>query len=142
VQQSEGGATPAGGEFASRPPNYLARAVILTLLLVPLGLLIGASKFVEALNILFGPAYRSEVPGWMTALMAMLAGIAGFMGIIMPIVALAKSLQVNGRFDGGDRLGAESASKRAAYYSKQSIIFLIALLLILFADVFRYLTAS
>jgi hypothetical protein len=100
------------------------------------------SKFADALTALFGPPFRSETPIWMRALMATLAGVAGFMGIIMPIMALAKAMQVNGRFDRGDLLGAESASRRALYYSKQCIIFLIALLLILFADVFRYLTAS
>ena len=140
AHQSE--AAPPSAVAVERPPNYLVRAVILTLLLVPLGLLIGVSKFAEAFNILFGPPFRSEIPGWFSAGMAALAGIAGFMGIFIPVAALAKSLQVNSRFDSGDYLGAESASKRSANYSKQSIIFLFALALILFTDVFRYLTAS
>jgi hypothetical protein len=126
----------------TRPPNYLVRAIILSLLLVPMGLLIAASKFVETLSILYGPPYRSEIPAWMSALMAVLAGLAGFMGIFMPLAALFKSLQVNSRFNAGDYLGAENASKRSAYYSKQSIIFLIALSFIIFADIFRYLSAT
>lgn len=122
----------------SRPPNYLTRALLLSLLLVPLGLLIAASKLAETLNILLGPPYRSEIPAWMSALMTILAGVAALMGIFMPIAALVKSMQVNSRFGAGDYLGAESASKRSLYYSRQSIIFLIALSLIIFTDIFRY----
>jgi hypothetical protein len=128
-----GYATPA------RPPNYLARAIVLTLLLVPLGLLIAGSKLVETLNILFGPPFRSEIPAWMSALMATLAGVAALLGIFTPVAALIKSLQVNGRFNAGDYTGAESASRRAASYSKQSIIFLFVLAILIFTDIFRYL---
>lgn len=123
-----------------RPPNYMVRATVLSLLLVPLGLLIAASKFVETLSILYGPPYRSEIPAWMSALMSILAGVAALMGIFMPLAALIKSLQVGSRFSAGDYLGAESASKRSLYYSRQSIIFLIALSLIIFTDIFRYFT--
>jgi hypothetical protein len=129
----------AGGALPSRPPNYLARAVVLSLLLVPLGLLLALSKLVETLNILSGPPFRSETPAWMSALMAALAGLAAAMGIFMPLAALFKSLQVNSKYDAGDYLGAESASKRAAYYSKQSIIFLFILAVLFFTDIFRYL---
>jgi hypothetical protein len=131
--QSPGGAQPA------RPPNYLGRAILLTLLLVPLGLLIAASKLVETINILFGTPFRSETPAWMSALMAILAGVAALLGIFTPTLALIKSLQVNSKFNAGDYLGAESASKRAAYYSKQSIIFLVVLAILIFTDIFRYL---
>lgn len=126
----------------SRPPNYLVRALILALLLVPLGLLIAVSKFLETLNILYGPPYRSEIPAWMSALMTILAGAAAVMGIFMPIAALVKSLQVNSRFAAGDYAGAESVSKRSLYYSRQSIIFLVVLFVIMFTDIFRYVTAS
>lgn len=129
-----GGATPI-----ARPPSYLARAIVLTLLLVPLGLLIAASKLVETLNILFGTPFRSEIPAWMSALMSILAGVAALLGIFTPIIALIKSLQVNSKFNAGDYLGAESASKRAASYSKQSIIFLFVLAVLIFTDIFRYL---
>lgn len=122
----------------ARPPGYMVRAVILALILVPLGLLIAASKFMEALSALYGPPYRSEIPAWMSALMAILAGAAGLMGILMPLAALFKSFQVGSRYSAGDYLGAESASKRSLYYSRQSIIFLIALSIIIFTDIFRY----
>ena len=124
----------------TRPPSYLLRAVVWTLVLVPLGLLIGVSKLYDALNILFGPPFRSEVPAWMSALMAALAGVAGLLGIFTPVAALVKALQVNSRFDAGDYLGAESASKRAHYYSRQNIIFLFILIILMLTDVFRYLS--
>lgn len=130
-----------GGATLTRPPSYLVRSVVLTLLLVPLGLLIAASKLFDTVTILNGPPYRSEIPRGFGAFMAALAGLAGLMGIFMPLAALIKSQQVNSKFGAGDYLGAESASKRAAYYSKQSIIFLIALSLIIFTDIFRYLTS-
>ncbi len=140
AHQHEGeGRSPVGAE---RPPNYLVRAIVLTLLLVPLGLLIGISKFAEAFSTLSGPPYRSEIPRWFSASMAAIAGLAGFIGIFMPVAALGKSLQVNSLFDSGNFLGAEKASRRSANYSKQSIIYLIALSLILFTDLFRYLTNS
>lgn len=131
-----------GGSSVERPPNYLVRAIILSLLLVPLGLLIAASKFLETLAALNGPSYRSEIPAWMTALMSLLAGVAALMGVFMPLAALTKSLQVNSKFGAGDYAGAESASKRSLYYSRQSIIFLVVLFVIMFTDVFRYMTAS
>lgn len=130
-----------GDTRPARPPNYIARAIVLSLLLVPLGLLIAASKFVETLSILYGPPYRSEIPAWMSALMSILAGAAGLMGIFMPLAALIKSLQVNSKFASGDYAGAESASKRSLYYSRQSIIFMVALSLIIFTDLFRYFTS-
>lgn len=123
----------------SQPPNYLGRAIVLALLVVPLGLLIFASKLLETLSLLTGPAYRSEIPSWVGALMAGLAALVGLMGICMPIAALVKSLQVNSRFARGNYPGAESSSKRALYYSRQSIIFLIALAVIIFTDLFRFL---
>jgi hypothetical protein len=125
----------------TRPPNHLVRAVVLSLLLVPLGLLIAASKSVETLTLLYGPPFRSETPLWMSALMAIMAGVAALMGIFMPVAALAKSLQVNDKFNAGDFAGAQAASRRSAHYSRQSIIFLIALSLIIFTDIFRYATA-
>jgi hypothetical protein len=133
----------AGSKAASptRPPNHLAGAFVLSLLLVPIGLLIAASKLVETINILFGPPYRSETPAWMNALMSIMAGVVALMGIYMAVAALIKSLQVNSRFLAGDYSGAKSASERSASYSKQSIIFLIALSFILFTDIFRYLAS-
>jgi hypothetical protein len=131
-----------GGASVERPPNYMVRAIILSLLLVPLGLLITASKFFETFTVLFGPSYRSEIPSWMTALMSALAGVAALMGIFMPLAALIKSIQVNSKFSAGDYAGADSASKRSLYYSRQSIIFLVVLAVIMFTDIFRYATAS
>jgi uncharacterized membrane protein len=124
----------------AQPPNYLVRATVLSLVLVPLGLLIAASKLVETLGILSGPPYRSEISAWMSALMAMMAGFAALLGIFTPVAAFVKALQVNSKFNAGDYVGAEKASKRAAYYSKQSIIFLFILLVLIFTDIFRYLT--
>lgn len=142
MHQSEASAARATESRPEHPPNYLVRAIILTLVLVPLGLLIAASKLFETISILSGPPFRSEIPAWMSALMSLLAGVAGLMGIFMPLAALIKSLQVNSRFDAGNYAGAESASRRSAYYSRQSIIFLIALSFIIFTDIFRYVTAS
>ncbi|HEX8748027.1 MAG TPA: CD225/dispanin family protein [Pyrinomonadaceae bacterium] len=131
-----------GGSSVERPPNYLVRAIILSLLLVPMGLLIAASKLVETLTVLFGPSYRSEIPAGMTALMSVLAGVAALMGVFMPVAALIKSFQVNSKFGAGDYAGAETASKRSLYYSRQSIIFLVVLAVIMFTDIFRYVTAN
>ena len=137
--------TQSGAQSApsvERPPNYLVRAIIMSLLLVPLGLLIAASKLFETVTVLFGPPYRSEIPSWMTALMSLLAGVAALMGIFMPLAALIKSFQVNSKFGAGDYAGADTASKRSLYYSRQSIIFLVVLVIIMFTDVFRYVTAT
>jgi hypothetical protein len=131
-----------GRAYVTQPPNYLVRATVLSLLLVPLGLLIAASKLVETLGILFGPPYRSEIPAWMSALMAMMAGFAAILGIVTPVAALVKALQVNSRFAAGDYPGAEKASKRAAHYSRQSIIFLFILMVLIFTDIFRYLASN
>ncbi|MBD0370874.1 MAG: CD225/dispanin family protein [Pyrinomonadaceae bacterium] len=128
------------GALPARPPSYLARSLILALLVIPLGLLIAASKLVETINILYHP-HISETPVWMGALMAIMAGVAGLLGLFAPIASLTKSLQVTSRFNAGNYAGAESASKRAANYSKQSIIFLIALSLIILTDLFSFLAS-
>jgi uncharacterized membrane protein YphA (DoxX/SURF4 family) len=115
------------------------RSIVFTVLLVPLGSLLALSKLVETVNILSGPPFRSEIPAWMSALMSALAGLAAVLGIFTPFAALYKSLQVNSKYNAGDYLGAENASKRAAYYSKQNIIFLFILAVLIFTDLFRYL---
>lgn len=130
------------GTSPERPPNYMVRAIILSLLVVPLGLLIAASKFFDIITVLIGPRFISEIPLWMTILMSLLAGVAALMGIFMPLAALIKSFQVNSKFDAGDYAGADKASNRSLYYSRQSIIFLVVLCIIMFTDLFRYVAAT
>ena len=131
-----------GLSSVERPPSYMVRAIILSLLLVPMGLLLAASKFFDVIRVLIGPRFISEIPLWMTILMSLLAGVAALMGIFMPLAALIKSIQVNSKFAAGDYAGADTASKRSLYYSRQSIIFLVVLAVIMLTDVFRYATAS
>lgn len=128
-------------ERPERPPNYIVRSVVLAVLLVPLALLLGASKLVEVVRILFGPPVISEVPAWWDALMEMIKVLVALMGVVMPIIALFKSARVNILYNRGDYLGAESASKKAAYYGRQNIIILIVLIIVIATDVFTYLAS-
>jgi hypothetical protein len=133
--------TPSGQVIDARPerpPNHLMRAIILLLLLVPLCLLMGASSFYTAWSILTGPPFRSESPIWMRALMELLKAVVAVMGFFMPIAALVQALKVNSEYDAGNYGGAEAASKSAAGYSRQSLIFLVLILIIMAADLLRY----
>src|SRR3982751_90493 len=88
-----------------RPPNYLVRAIILMLLLMPLCLLLGSSSLYGTWRILTGPAVRSEVPYGFRALMEFLKAIVGIMGFFMPVAALVKAIKVNADYDAGDYAG-------------------------------------
>lgn len=130
---------PSAGVRSERPPNHLVRAIILFLLVVPIALILAASKVVDTWSILAAPSFRSEIPRGWVALMEILRGLVAVMAVFTPIAALVKSLQVNRRFEAGDFSGAERASKSSAYYSKQSIIFLILIILIIATDLLRFL---
>jgi hypothetical protein len=121
-----------------RPPNHLARAIVLLVLLVPLCLLVGASSFYTAWSALTGPPFRSEVPAWWRAVMELLKTFVALVGFFMPITALAQALKVNREFDAGNYGGAATASKAAATYCRQSIIFLVLILIIMGTDLLRY----
>lgn len=125
-----------------RPPNYLVRAIILALLLMPLGLLLGVSSLYGTWHILTGPPVRSESPAMWRAFMEFLRAVVGWMGVFVPVVALAKSIKVNSEYDAGNYAGAEAASKSAAHYCRQNIIFLVIIILLMALDVLRYSTAS
>ena len=125
-----------------RPPNYLVRAIILMLLLMPLCLLLGSSSLYGTWRILTGPMVRSESPVWMRALMEFLRAVVGIMGFFMPVAALVKSLKVNSEYDTGNYGGAIAASKAAQGYCRQSIIFLVLIIVIMATDVLRYVSAQ
>ena len=136
--------TPSGQPVDARPerpPNYLVRAIILMLLLMPLCLLLGSSSLYGTWRILTGPAVRSEVPYGFRALMEFLKALVGIMGFFMPVAALVKAIKVNAEYDVGDYGGAIAASKAAQGYCRQSIIFLVLVIIIMATDVLRYLSA-
>ncbi len=139
MQQSSD--TPAGRQIdagAARPPNYLVRAITLTLILVPLALLVGLSSLAAFFSYVSGPPFRSEIPSWFRALMELLRVFVAAMGLFMPVLALVKALKVNSRFDAGDYGGAATASREAAGYCRQSIIFVIIIILIMAVDLLRF----
>lgn len=121
-----------------RPPNHLARAIVLLVLLVPLCLLIGGSSAYEAWSILMGPPFRSEVPAWWRAVLELVRVFVALIAFFMPVAALAQSLKVNKEFDAGNYTGAATASKAAANYCRQSLILLVLILIIMAADLLRY----
>lgn len=124
-----------------RPPNYLVRAIILLVILSPLCLLIGGSSLYATFSILTGPPVISETPVWMRALMQLLRVVVGLMGFFMPIVALARALKVNSEFDAGNYGGAAIASKSAGAHCRQSLIFLVLILLIMALELLRYFSS-
>jgi hypothetical protein len=121
-----------------RPPNYLVRAIILALLLMPLGLLIGLSSLYGTWHILTGPPVISEIPVSMRALMEFLRAVVGLMGFFMPIAAIVKAIKVNSEYAAGNYAGAEAASKSAAHYCRQNIIFLVIIIIIMATDLLQY----
>lgn len=125
-----------------RPPNHLVRAIILALLLMPLGLLLGLSSLYGTFHILTGPPIISEAPAWWRALMEFLRAVVGLMGFIMALAGLVKAFKVNSEYAAGNYVGAEAASKSAAHYCRQNIIFLVIIILIMALDVLRYSTSS
>ena len=125
-----------------RPPNYLVGAIILALLLMPLGLLIGLSSLYGTWYILTGPPVISESPAWWRALMEFLRAVVGLMGFLMAIAGLVKAIKVNAEYNAGNYGGAEAASKSAAHYCRQNIIFLVVILVIMATDLLRYFAAS
>jgi hypothetical protein len=130
--------TAPGHLSETRPPNHRARAIVLLLLLVPLSLLIGGSSAYEAWSALTGPPFRSEVPSWLRALMDALKAFVALIAFFMPLAALAQSLKVDKEFDAGNYNGAATASKAAANYCKQSLIFLVLIITIMVTDLMRY----
>ena len=124
-----------------RPPNSLVRAIVLMLLLMPLCLLIGGSSLYETWRILTGPPVISESPAWWRALMEFLKALVGIMGFFMPVAAFVKAIKVNSEYTAGNYGGALAASKSAAGYCKQSIIFLVLILIIMATDVLQYLAS-
>lgn len=132
--------TPSGQPadmHLERPPNHLVRSIIL-LLLVPLCLLVGGSSSYEAWSILTGPPFRSEVPAWWRAVMELIKAFVALIAFFMPIAALIQALKVNTEFDAGNYGGATAASQAAAKYCRQSLIFLVLIIIIMAADLLRY----
>ncbi|HKC65000.1 MAG TPA: CD225/dispanin family protein [Pyrinomonadaceae bacterium] len=125
-----------------RPPDYLARSIILLVILGPLCLFVGGSWLYTGLSLLTGPTGRSEVPAGMRALMEFLKAFVAVAGLIMPIIAVVKAAKVNSEFNAGNYAGADAASKSAATYSKQSILFLVLILIIMATELLRYFGSS
>jgi hypothetical protein len=136
--------TPSGQPVNARPerpPNYLLRAIILTLILIPLCLLLGIGSLYDGWMFLTGPPIRSEIPSWLRAVMEFLKAFVGIVGFFMPLVALVKALKVNSEYAAGNYVGADAASKGAQAYCRQSLIFLVLVIIIMATDVLRYLSA-
>jgi hypothetical protein len=125
-----------------RPPNYVARATVLMVVLVPLCLLLGSSSLFAAWLILTGPPFRSEIPAWMSALMQLLRVLVAVIGLYVPLKAFFMALKVNSEFDAGNYGGAEKASKSAATYCRQSIIYVVLIVMIMGVDLLRYFFSS
>jgi hypothetical protein len=121
-----------------RPPNYLVRAIVLALFLIPLGLLIGLSSLYGTWRILTGPPAMSETPAMWRAFMEFLRAVVGLMGFFMALAAIAKAVKVNSEYTAGNYAGAEAASKAAAHYCRQNIIFLVIIIVMMALDVLRY----
>jgi hypothetical protein len=121
-----------------RPPNYQGRAIVLLVVLAPLCLLLGGSSCYEAWSILTGPPFRSEVPAWWRAVMELLKAFVALIAFFMPVAALLRALKVNKEYDAGNYGEATEASKQAAKYCRQSVIFLVLILIIMGADLLRY----
>ena len=124
-----------------RPPNYMVRAIILMLLVMPLCFLVGGSSLYATWHILTGPPVISESPVWWRALMEFLKALVGIMGFFMPVAALVQAIKVNSKYTAGNYGGALAASKSAAGYCKQSIIFLVLIVIIMATDLLRYFAA-
>ena len=121
-----------------RPHDYLARSIVLLVILGPLCLFVGGSWLYTGLTLLTGPTGRSEVPAGMRALMEFLKAFVAVVGLIMPIMAVVKAAKVNSEFDTGNYAGADADSKAAAKYSKQSILFLVLIIIIMATELLRY----
>jgi hypothetical protein len=123
------------------PPNYIARAVVLLLIMAPLCFLLGSSSIYTTWSILTGPPLISEIPVWMRALMQLLKVVVGLIGFFMPFMAIVQALKVNREFDAGNYGGAENASKSAARQCRQSLILLVLIILIMGLDFLRYFSS-
>ena len=73
--------------------------------------------------------------------MEFLRAVVGLMGFFMALVGLVKAIKVNPEYASGNYAGAEAASKAAAHYSRQNIIFLVIIILLMALDVLRYSTS-
>ena len=140
-QPGDASPVPPVDSRPERPPNYLVRAIILMLLLMPLCFLVGGSSLYATWHILTGPPVISESPAWWRALMEFLKALVGIMGFFMPVAALVQALKVNSEYTAGNYGGALAASKSAAGYCRQSIIFLVLILFIMATDLLRYFAA-
>jgi hypothetical protein len=124
-----------------RPPNYLIRAIVLLLVLSPLCLLLGVSSLYTTWIILTGPAVISETPAWMRAFFELLRVVMGMCGFFIPIFAVFQALKVNREFDAGNYGGAAQASKLAGRRTKEGLILLVLVILVMAIDLLRYFTS-
>jgi hypothetical protein len=124
-----------------RPPNRIVGAIILLLVLSPLCLLLGVSSLYSTWTILTGPPVISETPAWMRAFFELLRVVMGLCGFFIPISAVVQALKVNREFDAGNYGGAANASKLAAKRTKEGLIFLALVILIMTIDLLRYFTS-
>lgn len=72
--------------------------------------------------------------------MQLLRVVVALIGFFIPIIAVINALKVNREFDAGNYVGAEKASRMAKSYSRQSIIFLVLMLLIMVLDLVIYMS--
>lgn len=70
--------------------------------------------------------------------MELIKAFVALIAFFMPIAALIQALKVNTEFDAGNYGGAAAASQAAAKYCRQSIIFLVLILIIMATDLLRY----
>ena len=138
----QGDGSYAAGATAVQPPTYLTRAIVLAVLLVPLGLLFGLSSLYTAYLAFFGPPAISEIPGGFRALMQIVRAFVGLFGVFVSLAAVVQASKVSRLAASGDFNGATTASKNAAGLTKQGLLNLVAILLLMGIDMLDYLSAD
>ena len=63
-------------------------------------------------------------------------------GIFLPITAVVQAAKVNSEYDAGNYAGAEAASKAAAKHTRESMIILVIIIVLMAADLLNYSTRT
>ena len=105
---------------------------------MPLCLLLGSSSLYTTWRILTGPPVRSEIPAGMRAFMEILRALVAVIGFFIPIKTLFDARKVDIEFDAGNYGGARKASKSAATYFRQGVIFVVLILIIMGVELLSY----
>jgi hypothetical protein len=138
----QGDGAYAAGATAAQPPTYFTRAIVLAVVLVPLGLLFGLSSLYTAYLAFFGPPVMSEVPGAFRGFMQLVRALVGLFGVFVSLAAVVQASKVSRLAASGDFNGATTASKNASGLTKQALLNLAAILLLMGLDMLDYLSAD